>query len=405
MNWFFLIPFAVRKTVCANTFDIMSVFTTENSIVEDMPMRTGENIYKRKDGRWEARYAKGRDESGRIIYGFCYGRTYSAAKEKAEKAKQQNTQEKLPEKRQMDSLGSLCEEWLSINRLRLKESTYVKYQSSIRKYIKPNLGTLAPGKLDTEAINQFTSELLYTHGLSPKTVKDILLLLHSILKYANKQALGISAAPEIIYPKDSPTEMRVLSTDEQAQVTNYLLTDLNDCKLGTLLALWTGVRIGELCALRWDHICLDSACIRIDATMQRLKDTRPDTSTKTRVLIDTPKSMAAVRVIPINPQAVELCRRIQPQSPTAFVLTGTQKYMEPRVLQYHFQRYMADCGLKGVHFHTLRHTFATRCVEVGFEIKSLSEILGHANTAITLNRYVHCSMTLKRENMKKLQTV
>lgn len=366
-------------------------------------MRTGENIYKRKDGRWEARYAKGRDESGRIIYGFCYGRTYSAAKEKAEQAKQQQAQEGPSEKMIKDPLGSLCEEWLSINRLRLKESTYVKYQSSIHKYIKPYFGTLDPGKLDTEAINKFTYELLCTHGLSSKTVKDTLLILHSILKYANKQAPDVCAVPEIIYPKDSHTEMRVLSADEQSRVTNYLLTDLNACKLGILLALWTGIRIGEVCALRWDHICLDDSYIRVDATMQRLKDTRPNTGAKTRVLIDTPKSAASVRVIPINPQAVELCRRMKPQSPTAYVLTGTHKYMEPRVLQYHFQQYMADCGLKGVHFHTLRHTFATRCVEVGFEIKSLSEILGHANTAITLNRYVHCSMTLKRENMKKLQ--
>lgn len=366
-------------------------------------MRTGENIYKRKDGRWEARYAKGRDESGRIIYGFCYGRTYSAAKEKVEQAKQQNAQKIPSNLRKTESLGSLCEEWLSINRLRLKESTYVKYQSSIRKYIKPYLGPQDLGELDTEAVNKFTSELLYTHGLSPKSVKDILLILHSILKYANKQIPGACTSLEIIYPKDLRSEMRVLSTDEQARVTNYLLTDMNFCKLGTLLALWTGVRIGELCALRWDHVCLDNACIRIDATMQRLKDTRLNAGAKTRVLIDTPKSTAAVRVIPINPQAVELCRHMKPQSPTAYVLTGTQKFMEPRVLQYHFQRYMTDCCLEGIHFHTLRHTFATRCVEVGFEIKSLSEILGHANTAITLNRYVHCSMTLKRENMKKLQ--
>ena len=366
-------------------------------------MRTGENIYKRKDGRWEARYAKGRDASGRIVYGFCYGRTYSAAKEKAEQAKQQNAQELRFEKRNANSIGNFCEEWLGLNRLRLKESTYVKYQSSIRKYIKPYLGDMDLGELDTKAVNKFTSELLYTHGLSPKTVKDILLILHSILKYANKQVPGVCVPLEIIYPKDSRTEIRVLSTDEQTRVTNFLLTDMNDCKLGTLLALWTGVRIGELCALRWDHIYLDEACIRIDATMQRLKDTRLNADSKTRVLIDTPKSTAAVRVIPINPQAVELCRRMKPQSPTAYLLTGTQKFMEPRVLQYHFQRYMADCCLEGVHFHTLRHTFATRCIEVGFEIKSLSEILGHANTAITLNRYVHCSMTLKRENMKKLQ--
>ena len=96
---------------------------------------------------------------------------------------------------------------------------------------------------------------------------------------------------------------------------------------------------------------------------------------------------------------------MNPQSPTAFVLTGTSDYMEPRTLQYRMEKYTAECGLEGVHFHTLRHTFATRCVEVGFEIKSLSEILGHANTTITLERYVHSSMELKRHNMNKLVMV
>lgn len=126
---------------------------------------------------------------------------------------------------------------------------------------------------------------------------------------------------------------------------------------------------------------------------------------KTKIVIGSPKSDTSIRTIPISDYAAELCREMNPKSPAAFILTGTSDYMEPRTLQYRMERYTETCGLEGVHFHTLRHTFATRCVEVGFEIKSLSEILGHSNTTITLDRYVHSSMDLKRDNMNKLSAV
>lgn len=151
----------------------------------------------------------------------------------------------------------------------------------------------------------------------------------------------------------------------------------------------------------WENISLRDNTITITSTMQRLKNMNPDREAKTKIVIGSPKSDTSIRTIPISDYAAELCEKMNPQSPAAFVLTGTPDYMEPRTLQYRMEKYTVGCGLKGVHFHTLRHTFATRCVEVGFEIKSLSEILGHANTTITLDRYVHSSMELKRDNMNK----
>lgn len=101
----------------------------------------------------------------------------------------------------------------------------------------------------------------------------------------------------------------------------------------------------------------------------------------------------------------ELCDRMRHENGAAYILTGSERCMEPRTLQYRMKKYARDCGLDGVHFHTLRHTFATRAVEAGFEIKSLSEILGHSTTTITLDRYVHSSLELKRENMRKLSEI
>ncbi len=179
---------------------------------------------------------------------------------------------------------------------------------------------------------------------------------------------------------------------------------MDTCKFGVLLTLFTGVRIGELCALQWGNISLKEQTIRIDATLQRLRDTSTadNPGSRTRIVIGTPKSDTSIRTIPITDYTAELCEKMNPHSSAAYVLTGTENFMEPRTLQYRMEKYTRECGLEGVYFHTLRHTFATHAVEVGFEIKSLSEVLGHATTTITLDRYVHASLVLKRDNMKKL---
>lgn len=369
-------------------------------------MATGENIFKRKDGRWEARYIKGYDLTGKIIYGFCYGKTYRDAKEKVTKCRAEmlagRQPRRAPERRMF---CWFCDEWLKTSERQNKPSTYVKYSGILERHIKPNLGGCCPAEITVTAVERFAQDLSDNHGLSPKSVKDILVVLRSILKHAQKRFPGIFPQLEIEYPKEAKKEMRVLSRREQEQFTQYLLTDMDPCKFGVLLALCTGIRIGELCALRWQNISMEEKTIRITQTMQRLKDIHESGGAKTTVLIDSPKSQNSVRVIPMTEMAARLCSQMFCANNAAYVLTGTANYMEPRALQYRLGRYTQACGLTGVHFHTLRHTFATRCVEVGFEIKTLSEILGHATTTITLDRYVHTSLELKRTNMTKLSAV
>lgn len=368
-------------------------------------MRTGENIYKRKDGRWEARYRKGRDEQGKIIYGYCYGKTYSEAKTKAEanREKAGNVLIPMSHKQLLPTFGEICGAWLQINQLRFKKSTFIKYQTSIQKYIRPMLGTLRISQITTETISQFCSYLIFSCDLAPKTTQDILILVHTILEYGMKHYPGQYAKVEFYYPKGKKQEMRVLSKSEYKKLSEYLAADLCPCKLGVLLALWTGMRIGELCALQWRHVNLLDKTIKVESTMQRLCQSEPGATCKTAVIVDSPKTISSIRTIPISESMQMICSKMDPHNPAAYILTGTEHFMEPRLLQYHFRRYAAFCNLQDVTFHTLRHTFATRCVEVDFEIKSLSEILGHANTSITLNRYVHCSMDLKRKNIEKLE--
>lgn len=369
-------------------------------------MAKGENIFKRKDGRWEARYIKGYELSGKIKYGFCYGKTYKEAKEKVTRAKAAQLLGKpMQTCYSRRRFAWFCDEWFESGKVRFKESTCVKYKTILDKHIKPRLGSCLPLGMNDALLEQFTNELLLEEELAPKTVRDILVVVRSVLDYTAKRFPATFPTVRIDYPKESKKEMRVLNREEQARFSRFLLQDMDACKFGVLLALLTGIRIGELCALQWENISLQENTIRICSTMQRLRDMNGEQESRTRIVIGSPKSDTSVRTIPISRTVAALCRRMDPQMPAAFVLTGTSRYMEPRTLQYRMERYTESCGLDGVHFHTLRHTFATRCVEVGFEIKSLSEILGHANTTITLDRYVHSSMELKRDNMNKLEAV
>ncbi len=369
--------------------------------------KKGENIYKRKDNRWEARYVKGYHPDGSARYGYCYGKTYREAKQKVTKAKSALLANKPnPTASRRRRFAFYCDEWLRINRSRIKESTYVKYSIILENHIKPRLGGCLVQSLTSDIIEQFSHELLYEEGLAPKTVKDILIMLHSVLKYTVKQFPEPIPMIDIVYPKDSKKEIRVLTREEQRQFVEYLLEDMDDCKFGVLLTLLTGMRIGEVCALRWEDVSLREKTIKVSSTMQRLRDFDECRTSKTKIVISDPKSDTSARIIPLTDYAVKLCKAHWCRNPAAFVLTGESvRYIEPRTMQYRLEKYTKDCGLEGVHFHTLRHTFATRCVEVEFEIKSLSEILGHSSPRITLERYVHSSMELKRENMNKLAAI
>ena len=366
----------------------------------------GENIFKRKDGRWEARYVKNREPSGKIIYGYCYGKTYKEAKEKVSGFKPSgNIASRSPVGQNSAKhcrFGFFCDEWLLSCRGRLKESTCERYRTAVENHIKPKLGSCLPQAITDEKISEFSSILL-AEGLAPKTVKDVLIVLRLALKFAAKQLPYGLPEPEIFYPKEQKKEARVLSIDEQNRLVSYLSEDLDSCKFGVLLAMLTGLRIGELCALKWDNISIKERTIRVGATMQRLRN--EDGGPRTKVVVGSPKSDLSSRIIPLSDAAVGLCKLMEVKDRSAYILTGNSEFIEPRTLQYRLKRYTEDCGLEGVHVHTLRHTFATRCVEVGFEIKSLSEILGHSTTTITMERYVHSSLKLKRENMQKLTAV
>ena len=258
--------------------------------------RKDEIIFRRKDGRREAREKVVR----------CKAALLSGTS--------------LPVLGSRRRFTFFCEEWLRLERGKVKESTYVKYDTMLKKHVLPKLGGCFPPDITTRLIEQFKQELL-NEGLAAKTVRDILTVLHTILKYAAAHYPSIFPVVEISYPKEPKKEVRVLDLEEQRRFISYLQTDMDECKFGILLALLTGLRIGELCALKWENISLKNRTIHVAATMQRLRDQASTGSKRTKVVIGTPKSDTSLRTIPLTEKAARLCGQFNPHCPAAFLLT------------------------------------------------------------------------------------
>ena len=213
-------------------------------------MAKGENIFKRKDGRWEARYIKGYDKNRKIQYGFCYGHSYREAKEKVNHAKLQISHENFPGKsnrKESEKLltESICISWLEVNRNKLKYSSYSKYKVILEKHLLPEFGLYLISEITSEHIADFTNRLLNQECLAIKTVRDILLLLHAILVYGCEKSNGTFTPVRIVYPKEERKELRVLSQMEQLRLMQYLEKDMDLYKLGVMLAITTGLRVGD----------------------------------------------------------------------------------------------------------------------------------------------------------------
>lgn len=295
------------------------------------------------------------------------------------------------------NLNLISKEWLSINRNSFKRGTYQTYSYVISKYINSNQISFIP--INNLCINDIAvfSEDLLSKNLSPKTVNNILLVASYLIKYSNQTYK--TNYIQVHFVKEPKKEMRVLSKGEQKRLEQCLYSNMDIYKFAALLALYTGMRIGEICALQWKDI--SSNTIIINKTMNRLKNL----DGKSEIVIDTPKTNSSNRTIPYPRFLSEIVENMRRNGECFVLSTNSLNHIEPRLLQIKFSNILAECSLENVTFHTLRHTFATRCVECGFDIKTLSEVLGHADVKTTLNRYVHSSMELKQENMNKLSQI
>jgi integrase len=368
-----------------------------------MPRR-GENIRKRADGRWEGRYKHGVTPNGKTRYRSVYGHSYREVKQRLRVA--ESTLQPEPKG------GDLCfrdvlRDWQQARQPLHKAATEARYDYLIQAHILPELGDLPLSSISAQTINDFKEKKLREGGLrnkaglSPAYVRSILLIVTSALKYAEREALCPPLHGTIHKPMAEKKELAVLSCQEQQQLQQYLVSHMDATALGVLLSLNTGLRIGEVCALTWKDVDFQRKLLHVRATVARVKSA-PDSPKKTKWILDKPKTASSLRDIPIPSKLTALLHSRKDQATSAFVISDSASFLSPRTLSYRYGRLLARCGMAPLNYHALRHTFATRCIELGMDVKSLSEILGHANVAITLNTYVHPSMDRKRMEMEKL---
>ena len=385
--------------------------------------RHGENIRKRKDGRWEGRCLIQDRENGKGRYRSVYGRTYEEAREKLRflrsqqkkssvefnrgkwekgvSCKKSETQEMFGEK---FLFADMAEKWLAKVKETKKPSTYVKYRLIYKNHLKLLFQEAAIREITDCRVQEKISD-----PLSESVQKSIYCVLNQILKFASQNysiSMPFLKRPVSHAPKKS---VETFSRKEQAKLLSQLhkncgLKNTHRFKAAILLCLHTGLRIGELCALKWEDLDVENQMITVNRTVQRLclEDgfQKAEGGERKTSLVETePKSTHSKREIPLPSAVIAFLVQIKQDKEYIF---GEDRPAEPRTLQNHFRKILLAAGIKHKNFHALRHTFSTNCIEGGTDVKSLSELLGHSDVQTTLNRYVHPSMETKRRHLDAL---
>ena len=363
--------------------------------------RRGSNIYKRADGRYEGRIKIGYDENQKLCYKYVYGKTLAEVKEKMEQSYSLKRTETKPIIKL--TVKEVCSEWLESKRLTVKQSTYANYSRLLKNHIYPLLGGQAYSLLSKKQLNSFISELVSDGrkdgkgGLSSKTVKDIFIVLKSVSSYARREYGFENVCADVKSPKVRNTELKVLSEHEIRKLNLYIRHNLDRVNLCILICLYTGIRIGEMCGLKWENVNLQEGFIVINKTVQRISMGKGTSE----IVVDVPKTESSVRTV-FMPDFLTGILEDFKRSPSIYVLSGLNVPKEPRILQYRFKKVLKDCGIRDVPFHSLRHTYASLCIKKGFDVKALSELLGHSTVNLTLDRYVHTSDEIKKSYVSGL---
>lgn len=344
----------------------------------------GENIYKRKDKRWEGRYHRGRTAEGRLIYGYVYGKDYAEVKAKLDPIKKQAEALRQLYGKGIITYQEWVTDWLKGAGKELKPATVASYYSKIRKYFLPYVGQISLYKLEEETVADL-QEQWKVLGLAESSQKVLFRLLSKTLKDAYKKGIvNENPCDNVPAIKIVKNKVRALSRSEQEKLEQAVHSDRSEKSTSAIIALDTGLRIGEIAALRWEDVDFEKQLIYVSHTYQRLSD--PSTG-KTFLHRGTAKSAASQRVVPMSNKVIRILEGLKKKSKTAYVFSVNGKPCEPRLLTYHFHRVRKRAELETIHFHQLRHTFATRCVENRGDISSISQLMGHSSTQMTLDIY------------------
>lgn len=353
------------------------------------------NITIRKDGRFMGKFCIGYDESGKAQYQYVYGRTYEEAESKVMIGREVTS--RFLSGRYI-TVGKAYEEWLNAVANRIKESSFVNYKAKFEKHILPVFAEMPCADLSAGSINAFINRKL-ADGLSASYVKDIITVFKSMLRYAQEEYGFKLSLRNVVIPKVEKKQIAKIRNAEQQRLISYLKSNMSLSAFGILLSLCMGLRIGELCELKWEDVDFQHRILYIRRTVQRISSTNGNR--KTKIIISSPKSATSFRDIAIPDALWEYFERFRNET-DCFILSGTDKPVEPRTMQYRYKKILQSANMEYCNYHHLRHTFATNCTESGFDAKTLSVMLGHSTVNLTLDRYVHPDLSQERRLMNKV---
>lgn len=303
--------------------------------------------------------------------------------------------------------------WLEYQKQFVKESTYGTYSNIVINRLVPAFGAMCLEEIDEREIQKYILYLLKSGrmdgqgGLSEKTVRDILTVLLECMSRAKKENLIENAGFEINFPTSKTRrQVKLFNGKDQEKIIRKVSLYPSNKNVGILICMQTGLRIGELCALKWKDIDLEERILYVNQTLQRIYVKRPGGENHSYISIDTPKSLSSIRSIPLTKTLFELLKKLHQETKPdgqAFFLTGNQRHIEPRGYMSYYKLFLKKADIKYINFHSLRHTFATSLIERGADCKTVSTLLGHASVITTMNLYMHPRMDVKRKCVELLE--
>ncbi len=358
-------------------------------------LQNRETITQRKDGRFMGRFIIDHESNGKPVYQYVYGKSY------------EETEQKLRIAREIESqfLSGRCitiykvyGEWLNAIVNRVKESTYANYTMKFEKHILPVFGDMLCTEVTSAKINAFIKDKMDS-GLSAGYVRDLFAVFKALLIYAQEEYNIKLSLKNVSLPKAEKKKSPKMSDEQQKKLVSYVKAHMDLTGLGVLLSLFMGLRIGELCGLKWGDIDLVHKVLRINRTVQRIS--KQNGSRKTMLIVTAPKSSNSRRCIAIPDFLMPYLLAFK-GSDNDYVLSGSEKIIEPRTMQYRYKKILEAADMESSNYHKLRATFATNCIENGFDVKTLSCVLGHSSVTLTLERYVRPSRQYERRMMNSL---
>lgn len=365
--------------------------------------KKGENIYKRKDGRWEGRYIKASSQSSPMRYGYVYGKSYSETKAKLTLVKAKHIIDPTPFQTYKGTFSDWLVYWLqTMVRNDVKATTYTNYVRLANKHLLPFLGDKKLTNIQIQDLQSFVYHLKQI-GLAPGSINNIFTLLKKCLNEAKKQAyIKENPALYIVLPKQKRKEVSVLTLAQQRKLEKQALLDPQCSPI--ILSLYSGMRLGEISGLKWSDIDLENNVIHVQRTVSRIMNDSQGIR-KTKIIEGTPKSADSARKIPLAKNLKQYVCAKKIYSKSEYVVTDGTGRIDPRTIANRFKKDLEKAGLSETNFHVLRHTFATRCIENDVDIASVSKILGHKSIKMTLDIYTSSLFETRQVAMATLDAL